>query len=78
MMSSTEMAARIKLITVYVICISFVFLLIYDCFAVIKGGLQGTISWVIWTSSQKYPVIPFGAGFLMGHLFFQMPKEDVK
>lgn len=33
------------------------------------GG--ATISWVVLTSSKRWPVIAFAFGFLMGHLFFQ-------
>lgn len=52
------------------------FLLIgYDIYAVIKN--KPTVSWIIFDTSRRWPVIPFLAGFmigfLMGHLFFPIP-----
>jgi len=42
----------------------------YDIYAVIKGGFSNTISWFIYTVAQKYPIIPFGFGVLIGHFFW--------
>lgn len=52
------------------------FLLIgYDIYAVTKN--KPTISWIVFNTSRRWPVIPFLVGFmigfLMGHLFFPVP-----
>lgn len=46
--------------------------LIYDVYAVIKGGIRNTISWQFVELSKKYPAIPFFFGYLAGHLTSQM------
>lgn len=60
----------IRKITIGVMAGSLTALIAYDVFAVSMGGYQATISWIIWTASHQYPVIPLGAGILMGHLFW--------
>lgn len=52
------------------------FLLIgYDVYAVVKG--RPTVSWIVFDTSRRWPVIPFLAGFMIGfltgHLFFPIP-----
>lgn len=52
------------------------FLLIgYDIYAVVKN--RPTVSWIIFDTSRRWPVIPFLAGFMIGfltgHLFFPIP-----
>lgn len=47
---------------------------LYDIWVGSVTGGSATISWILYTSSQKYPAIAFGFGFLMGHLFAQMSK----
>jgi hypothetical protein len=49
-------------------------LIIYDGFSFLTGGLKNTISWQITQLSQKYLIIPFGFGLLMGHFFGQLNK----
>lgn len=55
--------------TLNVIIATIIIVLLYDVYAVFKGGFTNTISWVIYSNSLKYPVIPFAAGVLCGHLF---------
>jgi hypothetical protein len=46
--------------------------IVYDFFALFRlGGQAATISARIWEWSEKYPMIPFGAGIVCGHLFWQ-------
>lgn len=47
-------------------------ILTYDGYAVVKGGVQNTISYQLVQLSKKIPFIPFALGFLMGHFFGQM------
>jgi hypothetical protein len=61
---------------VFVWLVGVFFLLIsYDIYAVTKG--KSTISWIIFDTSRRWPVVPFLSGFiigfLMGHLFFPIP-----
>lgn len=62
-------------VTAYVIFVAVVVLLGYDCYAYIHGGLEATISWILYDQSQEYPMIPFALGLLMGHLFGQMRAD---
>ena len=56
--------------TTLVIIVALTLLLAYDLYALYKGGMKNTISWVIYSASLKYPVIPLAAGILMGHFFW--------
>ena len=53
----------------------FFLLIAYDIYAVTKN--KPTISWIVFDTSRRWPVVPFLSGFiigfLMGHLFFPMP-----
>lgn len=42
----------------------------YDVFAVIKWGVEGTISRELYQAAQRWPIIPFVLGMLAGHLFW--------
>lgn len=53
-----------------VLVITLISLLLYDLFAVIRGGFPNTISWVIYSNAKIYPVIPFLLGMLAGHFFW--------
>lgn len=61
-------------ITVWFIFVFVVLALGYDVIAFTRGGLDSTISWILYSQSKNYPMIPFGLGLLMGHLFGQMKK----
>lgn len=58
------------ILTVWILLAVVTFLIVYDVYAVSHGGFKDTISWVIYSNSQKYPIIPFGIGVLCGHLFW--------
>lgn len=45
---------------------------LFDIWVGTEGGGSATISWLLWGGAQKWPTIPFGMGYLMGHLFAQM------
>jgi hypothetical protein len=62
-------------ITILVMCIAVVLLLAYDVFVALHAGTNATISWMIWTLSHEYPIIPFSVGFLCGHLFFTQTDQ---
>ena len=48
-------------------------ILLYDVWAILKGGIKASVSYMVimvWT--KKYPAIPFVAGFICGHLFWPL------
>jgi len=57
-------------VTRMVLTMTLVCLLVYDLFAVYRFGYEGTISLVVFTMAKSYPIIPFLAGVVVGHLFF--------
>lgn len=59
-----------KTVTRLVLVMVLIALLAYDLFAVYKFGYAGTISLVIFSLSKMYPIVPFLAGIVCGHLFF--------
>lgn len=62
---------EIQSTTGIVIALIIAFIAIYDVWAYIKGGVQGTISYkIIIEWSRKYPAFTFAVGFAMGHLFW--------
>lgn len=63
---------NIQKLTQIVMAIALIGLLGYDCFALVKGGTEGTISHWMIVNSYNYPLIPFFWGFLMGHFFWRL------
>ena len=43
----------------------------FDIYLAFMGGQEETISLFLWYTAQKWPIIPFIFGVLMGHLFWQ-------
>lgn len=61
---------------VFIWLVGLLFLLIaYDIYAITHKKI--TISWIIFTTSQKWPIVPalmgLIVGILIGHLFFPIP-----
>lgn len=68
-----------KKITSLVIVFTIAALVIYDVFAIVKGGTEASISSVIISFSYKMPMASFLAGFVCGHLFWRMrTNKDTK
>jgi 1-aminocyclopropane-1-carboxylate deaminase/D-cysteine desulfhydrase-like pyridoxal-dependent ACC family enzyme len=68
---------KIQVTTVVMMVAALIVLLAYDIFAAVTAGTNATISWMLWTLSHKWPIIPFSVGFLCGHLFFsQVDAND--
>ena len=53
----------------------FIFLVAYDIYAITKN--KPTVSWAVFYTSRKWPIVPFLFGFLVGglagHFFFPIP-----
>lgn len=54
--------------------------LVYDIYAVMAGGTEGTISFIIYDWSFKYPIFTFMCGFsiglLSGHFFWRIRDTE--
>jgi uncharacterized membrane protein YuzA (DUF378 family) len=49
----------------------------YDVYAFVEGGVDSTISRVVYGWAVDYPIVGVAAGVLIGHLFWpQKIKED--
>lgn len=59
-----------KAITKLVIVLSIIVLFLYDWLTIEYGGYDTSISHTLYTMAQEFPVVAFGFGFLMGHLFW--------
>jgi len=67
-----------KRLTFIVVIIVAVLLGAYDLYALWRWGIGGTISVVVLEASKRWPAIPFGLGFLMGHLFAGITVKEGK
>lgn len=68
-------AKKWKPITKWVMIGIIILIAVYDLVALAVGGRGATISRVIGIEgSFDSPLIPFGFGFIMGHLFWPQPK----
>jgi hypothetical protein len=65
-------------VTIMTLLLALVALLGYDLFAVYRFGYEGTISLVVFTTAKAFPIIPFLAGVVVGHLFFPIEGTDVR
>ncbi len=45
-------------------------LVFWDIYAQFRWGYTGTISYDMLSAAYEHPVIPFGFGVIMGHLFW--------
>lgn len=45
-------------------------LLAYEAYVLLRKEPEATISECVWRASRKTPLVPFLAGVLCGHLFF--------
>jgi hypothetical protein len=61
--------------TVAVIAAVTVLLIAWDFFVGLKYGSEATESWIVWTLAQRYPTLPFAAGYLCGHLFANLGSK---
>ena len=56
--------------TIAILIVNTALLIIWDIFAVWKGGVEATISRVLWHAVKAYPGLAIAIGGLLGHLFF--------
>lgn len=48
--------------------------LLYEGWTLINHTPHDTLSEAVWAVASKRPLVPFVAGFLMGHFFWQAAK----
>jgi hypothetical protein len=67
-----------KKTTKYVTLAAIIGLIIYDVFAIVGGGKEASISWLIISRGNKdYPLLVYAFWFLMGHLFWTMKDPTI-
>jgi len=72
-----------KVVTFMIIPIIIITILIYDVYAIMKGGTEASISSLLVTSAYKMPfmvyMIGLFNGILIGHIFWRMKSnKDTK
>lgn len=55
--------------TILILCLNAALLIGWDVFAVRRGGVEATISRVLYDAATTYPILPLLVGILLGHLF---------
>jgi hypothetical protein len=64
---------EVQNITLWVVISVVCVVLAYDVWALAKGGVKASISYMIimdWT--RRYPALSFAVGFICGHLFWPL------
>ncbi len=59
-------------ITIIIIVVLTFLLVIYDIYALVKGGEEATISVIIGKAAMKRPIVALVWGILMGHWFWPL------
>jgi hypothetical protein len=60
------------LITRLIIFFVAIVVVMWDSFLIFRGHTDATFSVVLYESARDFPVISFIAGFLCGHVFWQV------
>jgi hypothetical protein len=64
-------------LTKHILIATVVILSGYDVYALVEGGVDATISRVVYGWVDDYPIVGVAAGVLIGHLFWpQKIRED--
>lgn len=69
----------VRKLTGAVVMATVVILSLYDVYAYIEGGTEGTISHLILSWSYSHPMVPFIGGLLSGHFWWRIrenPKQS--
>lgn len=53
-------------------------LLLYDTWAMLVHGYSWTISKDLRQLAMDYPIVSFGVGVVVGHLWWRHPSDDKK
>lgn len=63
-------------VTIVVMLVCIVGLILWDMYAAAFGGTGATISEITLGTALRHPVIPFGVGVIIGHLFWPQKKVE--
>ena len=63
---------KVRKMTMIFVMIVIVAIVIYDVYALVTGGTEASISYLLMTWGYNYPVFSFAMGFVMGHLFWRI------
>ena len=66
---------EVKRLSATIAILAVVVLAAIDVVLLLTGGVEATFSRVILAASHKYPIIPFAAGVLAGHIFWPQPRK---
>ena len=71
-----EIRSKTTIFTVIFALLGLISAVIYDVYAMVKGGTEATISHMMFEWSYKYPIFTFSCGFfpgvLVGHFFWRI------
>jgi hypothetical protein len=59
-------------LTTIILALGAFLLACYDIVVAVSLGPSATLSAVLYKLSQRYPVIPFVIGFVLGHIFWSI------
>jgi hypothetical protein len=57
-------------LTAYLLLAAFIILLFYDLWLILTDRTDATISLVVYKGACDYPIIPFLAGVVIGHILW--------
>ena len=69
---------KVTKMTYIFVLITIVVVTVYDVYAMLAGGTESSISWIMIDWAYRYPLFPLITGIIMGHLFWRMPGGDNK
>ena len=61
---------KISRLTLFVFLALFGLLMVFDAWTLLARGYETTVSWTLYVWAQQWPIVPFLAGVLIGHLWF--------
>lgn len=69
--------AKAKMMTIYFSIAALIIILAFDGWVMLQHGQEATISWMVISYSYDQPLVPFLAGVVCGHFWWQLkrPKE---
>lgn len=65
-----------NLTVLFIVC-TFLAIVIFDIWVIMKNGKQESISAHIIRGSKQYPLLVLLFGIVLGHLFWSMRTEDI-
>ena len=71
-----SLKGKTQLFVMATVIVFFLAWIVYDIYAIVNGGTEASISFVIYEWSYRYPILTFFIGFinglLVGHFFWKI------